>query len=135
VTLTVRVSSSKWRAIEQRLRPPVVDAIVRATAFEIEGDVKRRIMSGSKTGRIYLRGKRRRRHQASAPGESPATDTGALASSYRARRVRSGTWRVGSSKKYAAPLEFRLNRPHLRRAFAASKVRFKQRMKTLLETK
>lgn len=133
MTLTVRVSSSRWRQIEQRLTPAAVDQIVRATAFEIEGDVKRRIQGGSKTGRVYLRGRRRRRHQASAPGESPATDTGALAGSYRAKRVKAGAWRVGSSKKYAAPLELRMNRPHLRLAFKASEVRFRKRLKHLLE--
>jgi len=46
------------------------------------GDAKRSVARGPKTGRIYMKGKNRNiRHQASAPGEPPATDTGKLVSS------------------------------------------------------
>lgn len=137
MTLTVRVDTSGWKAIEARLTPEAVDRVVRATAFDIQADVARRIQTGPKTGRIYRRGKKRV-HQASAPGEAPATDLGALASSYRARPVRSGIWRVGSPMAYAAPLEFgdrrgRLKaRPHLRPAFKAARKVMRRRMKAML---
>lgn len=46
------------------------------------GDAKRSVARGPKTGRIYMKGKNRSiRHQASAPGEPPATDTGKLVNS------------------------------------------------------
>lgn len=55
-----------------------VARVVRATAMKVEGTAKTRIQRPPKTGRVYRRG--RVVHQASAPGESPATDTGTLAS-------------------------------------------------------
>lgn len=46
------------------------------------GDAKRAVARGPKTGRIYMKGKNRSiKHQASAPGEAPATDTGRLVNS------------------------------------------------------
>lgn len=45
-------------------------------------DAKRAVARGPKTGRIYMKGKNRSiKHQASAPGEPPATDTGRLVNS------------------------------------------------------
>lgn len=45
-------------------------------------DAKRAVARGPKTGRIYLKGKNKSiKHQASAPGEPPATDTGRLVNS------------------------------------------------------
>ena len=54
------------------------------TAFLAQSVAQQSILKGPKTGRIYKRGKRGRTHQASAPGEPPANDTGRLASSLRA---------------------------------------------------
>jgi hypothetical protein len=158
VTLTVRVETSAWRAIEASLTPEAADRVVRATAFDIQADVARRIQTGPKTGRVYgpevsfvARGNRgrqgphlvrftsrRKMHQASAPGESPATNLAALAASYRAKPVRRGVWRVGSPLVYAAPLEFgdrrgRLKaRPHLRPAFKAARAVMRRRMRAML---
>lgn len=50
-----------------------------ASAQLVERDAKKSIMSGPKTGRIYRR--RSVTHQASAPGEAPANDTGRLVNS------------------------------------------------------
>lgn len=45
-------------------------------------DAKRAVARGPKTGRIYMKGKNKSiKHQASAPGEPPATDTGRLINS------------------------------------------------------
>ncbi len=49
-----------------------------AGAQQIATDYKKSVMEGGKSGRIYKR--RSVIHQASAPGESPASDTGALVS-------------------------------------------------------
>lgn len=43
-------------------------------------------MRQSKSGRVYPRGKRKRTHQASAPGESPAVDMGHLLNSVETKR-------------------------------------------------
>ena len=52
-----------------------------AVALVARNDAVRRVLRGPKTGRIYQKTNPKRTHQASAPGESPATDLGALAGS------------------------------------------------------
>lgn len=61
------------------------DRSIRETWFELADDLKGRanaeILRKPKSGRIYIRRDRlgrRRRHRASAPGETHANDTGAL---------------------------------------------------------
>lgn len=57
------------------------EGMIGAIALMV-GDAKRSVARGPKTGRIYMKGKNRSiRHQASAPGEPPATDTGRLVNS------------------------------------------------------
>lgn len=107
--------------------------IVNATALEAVSDVKRSIERGPKTGNVYYRipgprymtirkgsedgppvaffraeGKQNLspRHQASAPGQAPATDTGALVTSiYNEDRGRYSK-AIGSRLPYAYYLEF-----------------------------
>ena len=81
-----------------------VDRAVVATAIELRGDVVKRIQRGPATGRTYVRGQVS--HQASAPGESPATDTGRLANSVTFDKVAQMSATVGSDLVYAAVLEF-----------------------------
>jgi hypothetical protein len=54
-----------------------VEDAVTATGLELRGDIVKRIQRGPKTGRVYTRNGIR--HQASAPGQAPATDQGDLA--------------------------------------------------------
>ena len=57
---------------------------VKATAINIRADAVKSIQRGTKSGRIYQRAggsNLSATHQASAPGQAPATDTGALANS------------------------------------------------------
>ncbi|MBC8137077.1 MAG: hypothetical protein H8F28_14450 [Fibrella sp.] len=101
---------------------PRLSAVVRATTFEIEAHAKAAIQTGTKSGRVYtriakkgsrnskgrfLKAGRRISHQASAPGEAPATDTGNLASSIQGSMDTpgglSGTVNVGA--EYGAILE------------------------------
>jgi hypothetical protein len=78
---------------------------VNATGLYIDRDVKAAIQRGPKTGVVYEKTDPKRTHQASAPGEAPATDTGALVSSvYFTRDGLSAT--VGSRLAYAYDLEF-----------------------------
>lgn len=81
-------------------------AIVAKAALDMEGQAKA-LFSGSKTGRVYKRGKVS--HQASAPGEAPATDTGAEANSIQAdvSRARTDLYaEVNETSAQGAVLEF-----------------------------
>jgi hypothetical protein len=105
----------------QRAERVVGDA-VQATAIEMRSDVQRAIERGPKTGRVYttrfftdsqgrLRvGEDRPPHQASAPGEAPASDTGTLVSSIVYRMHRPLTAYIESRLPYAAMLEFGTSR-------------------------
>lgn len=77
---------------------------VNATALTINGEIKKAIQSPPKTGAIYMR--RGKKHQASAPGEAPATDTGALVSSITYKQEAPLTATVSSRLDYAYYLEF-----------------------------
>jgi len=91
------------RRASAEARARVDDAVV-GTAMELRGDVVKRIQRGPATGRTYQRGGVS--HQASAPGESPATDTGRLANSVTFDKVAQMSATVGSDLVYAAVLEF-----------------------------
>lgn len=77
---------------------------VTATAFNVNQDIKKAIQGPPKTGRSYQRGTKT--HQASAPGEAPATDTGALVNSIAFRQETKLTSIVWSRLKYAYWLEY-----------------------------
>lgn len=77
---------------------------VKAVALAVNGDVKKAIQRGPKTGIIYTRGSIE--HQASAPGEAPATDTGTLVSSIYYEQDNPLEATVGSRLAYAYALEF-----------------------------
>lgn len=98
--------NARFRQIQKRTRAEVFAALQRG-GQTIADDYARRIIDPPKTGRIY-RSKWRKGafHQASAPGQSPAGDSGRLA--------QSATWQgfeqrmvveAGSATPYAVPLE------------------------------
>lgn len=67
----------------------VVSASLEATAVFLKDDAVRRIVDPPKTGRYYVGAPYRvgkPPHQASAPGESPADDSGALKASGRVEK-------------------------------------------------
>jgi HK97 gp10 family phage protein len=73
----------------------------------MENAAKQRVARGPKTGRVYKR--RGIEHQASAPGEPPATDTGALIASIVSGAEIEGAGLVGfleARAGYAIHLEF-----------------------------
>ena len=82
---------------------------------EITGDLKRVIETGSRSGRVYFR--RGVAHQASAPGEPPASQTGKLSGSfgYKARKyeliVFSSAF-ANNGFPYPRYLEEDMNRPY-----------------------
>jgi HK97 gp10 family phage protein len=75
---------------------------IRLAGLELERAIKLQL-SKPGTGRLYERG--RTTHQASAPNEPPAPDTGALRSSVGSEVV-GGVLRVGVGMPYAPYLEF-----------------------------
>jgi len=76
--------------------------VIGATAAAILQDAKDS-MVGPKHGRVYKFGKVV--HQASAPGEPPAMDTGALNNSGYVNRLSDLEYEVGFSAEYAPVLE------------------------------
>lgn len=108
--------------------------LVRDTAEGIVAHAKQS-MAESKSGREYKRGKKGRNHIASAPGESPAIDTGFLANSLNAQH--SGlVSTVGTNAEYAMHLEFGTvkmePRPFFEPAFEAMKPEFERGLKELI---
>lgn len=61
--------------------PKSVDDAVNATGLELRGEIVKGYAEGGKSGRIYEKYNPRRTHQASAPGQAPATDTARLMNS------------------------------------------------------
>lgn len=95
----------------------VCQRAVLQTALEVQTDVKRMIQSGPKTGRVYRRGKGKNlsaTHQASAPGQPPATDSGTLVSSIYFEQENPLVATIGSRLAYAAYLEFGTRRMRAR---------------------
>lgn len=114
----------------EALRPGAEKAVF-AAALYFEGAVKR-TLTGARSGRIYRIGRRGRTYQASAPGEPPASRTGALRQSITHTDPQwsgDNVWvEVGSNLPYAAILEYGgvswngariLPRPYLASTFLA----------------
>jgi hypothetical protein len=94
----------------------LADVVCERTALAVEANAKLLIQNPPKTGRIYRHGKIE--HQASAPWQAPATDTGNLVNTALTERKAEADWEVGFTAEYAAGLEFGtariLPRPYLR---------------------
>lgn len=104
---------TKWFGLEDlakeelaALVKPAERAIMKATLY-YEGKVKKKL-TGKRSGRIYIINGRA--HQASAPGEPPASLTGALRQSITHTDViwtgETASAEVGTNKEYGARLEF-----------------------------
>lgn len=96
----------EWFAhkLEQKYRQALAAGLNDGLSI-VEGEAVRLIMEGPKTGRIYKRGGVA--HQASAPGEAPANDTGRLVNSRTREVIPSALQaRLTFRTDYAAYLEF-----------------------------
>jgi phage gpG-like protein len=105
MSMTIQIDDAKMVRALNDMAPDIAAAVSREvmeTAAEIEAGVKLRMQRGPHSGRFYGR----RRHQASAPGEAPAPDTGALLGSIYHQKVSPLTAVVGSRMAYAAYLEW-----------------------------
>ena len=111
-----------------------IDAVTAESANAVLADAVLRIANPPKTGRVYRHGKVE--HQASAPGESPAVDTGALMNSVIMNRRGTADYEVIFSAEYAKPLEFGtphiLPRPFVRPAIARERPRYKSALRARL---
>lgn len=87
--------------------------VVRLAALRVEQEAKAS-MSGPKHGRLYRRGGVV--HQASAPGEAPAVDTGKLKSSIHWRMITPLKAHVIAATPYARILEMRRRRKYFKPA-------------------
>lgn len=74
---------SSVKKLDWTIKASVVRAL-RSLVEALEDEARSRILTGAKTGRLYHRSNPRRLHQASAPGQSPANDSGKLAASIEA---------------------------------------------------
>ncbi len=92
----LRLAVKKYKAEVQKR---IMQALGRG-AIAIQKDAILEIAHGDKTGEIYGR------HQASAPGEAPATDTGKLVSGIRVIKIDEKTVSVVSKAPYSFDLEF-----------------------------
>lgn len=108
-------------AILAAVRQAAMRGVVRGTE-SVRNEAITLILNSPKTGRVYRR--RGVEHQASAPGEPPASDTGRLVGSIRTSYSESelaGT--VTASTDYAAHLEYGTQRmeprPFMRPALAS----------------
>lgn len=124
----------KLDGLPGKLKSPITQAL-QASAGEMQGYAVVRIQKNSGTGRSYKRGKRV--HTASAPGEFPNTDTGALVNSMRweSRRPLSVIW--GAFIRYAKHLEFGTSRmkarPFIRPTFNALLPKAKERVRDAIK--
>lgn len=95
--ITVTVNTAKLEAFAARLHVVPIAALEKV-AQEMKAEMIRKIESPPKTGRIYGT------HQASAPGEAPAADTGTLAGSITVDRSEKEVI-LSAQAPYAAVLE------------------------------
>ena len=95
----------RWNGddVFRRARQGATVGVIAATAL-VEEESVRRIVEDPKTGIIYQRGDRV--HQASAPGEAPASDTGRLIASRNVEiEDEAPVGRVSYNTEYARALE------------------------------
>lgn len=126
--MTVKISGlSALRADADATKAAVRGGLVGAlheAAYIVEGRAKALVLEPPKTGRLYKRGKKTT-HQASAPGEAPASDTGNLAGSITQDvSAFDLECRVSAETPYAEALEYGTTkmepRPFMRRALTES---------------
>jgi hypothetical protein len=114
-----------------------IDEVCENTALDIQARAQMAIMNPPKSGRIYRRGNVA--HQASAPGEAPATDTGNLVNSAYTKKLGQADYETGFTAEYAAHLEFGAPnahiapRPYLRPAVEAVRDAFMSAIRRIVE--
>ena len=121
------MSSVEIKSNLLNLSADVKDEIGKAVmklALELEADIKSQMAEG-KSGRIYERGGST--HQASAPGEAPAIDTGAYVNSIQTTETKDGA-EVGTNMEYGPFLEFGTSRIAKRPHFTPAAERIERKI-------
>lgn len=125
---------SVGRSSEMTVLETITDLVTDTHGNAIQG-----IQRGPKSGTVYRRGNVS--HQASAPGQYPASDTGRLAGSVRMEMPTQGnlTGRVGTAVAYGPYLEFGTSRmaarPWLLPSFERAKIGLEKELRARLEAK
>lgn len=112
--------------------------VMRATAI-VHKEAINLIEHGEKTGRVYVKYRPHRVHQASAPGEAPASDSGNLVKLIQMRfDEKDLVGYVNSGAEYAAYLEFGTRtmeaRPYMRVALAHKRVQVRVEILKAVQT-
>ena len=122
----------RMRRRAQQAGPELVARLTVAlneSAALVQAEAQRLIADPPKTGRIYKKYNPRRTHQASAPGQAPATDLGTLINSIVIDRadLPRGRIVIAATAEHARHLEYGTRkmapRPFLRRALRNSQGR------------
>ena len=85
---------------------PEFREVIMGGAQQIRGEAIQSIQTGSKSGIVYQKYNPKREHRASAPGESPASDTGNLVSKIKVQRKNKDSVDVESNASYSKFLEY-----------------------------
>jgi len=94
------------KGLEPKVRAGAIDGL-NAIGLAMLATAKSKIQRGAKSGKVYRKYNPGRIHQSSAPGQSPATDTGGLVNSgFHEMDERTLTTKIGFAKFYAAFLEY-----------------------------
>lgn len=112
--------------------------VVRATTLAVSGTAQTSIAQGTKSGVTYQKTNPNRTHTASAPGEAPATDTGALVQSINTRFSQGGLQGVVFTPlDYGAYLEFGTStiraRPWLLPALESQRSAWRARLRRVVD--
>ena len=115
---------NQLKKLDKRLEPDFQE-IVKGGAQLIRGEAIKSIQGGAKSGIVYEKYNPRRTHRSSAPGESPASDTGNLVSKIIVKQQSKDKVNVESNANYSAFLEYGTSkmqpRPFMLPAFEKSK--------------
>ena len=103
---------------------------VNDSANNVAKEMKKSILTGSKSGRQYfIKG---RRHQSSAPGQPPANSTGQLVRSIKVKKTNNGQ-EVTIDAEYAAFLEYGTSRMRPRPFIMPALMKVKKNLLTKLK--
>lgn len=107
IEVEIKVEGAKDKSASEigLIEKAIMDGLM-ATALVGQGYAQKSILRGKKTGYLYPRGKRT--HQASAPGQPPANDTGFLANNIKAEvnQTEPMTVELRSLAPYSVHLEY-----------------------------
>ena len=131
--ITFELSFTNFTAIGEQMAREA-DAVCEEIANKVATDYKLAVMSPPKSGREYKRGKRT--HQASAPGEAPASDLGNLVNSVVIIHDGLADWSDHVTAEYALALEIGtpkiLPRPAMRPAVEGQRANFTDKLNKIV---